>query len=743
MKKTLLMVLMSIIFTLVFAVSISAAEKACTSCGEVYGAPVIETQPNCGNGTNGVLKFTCTCGKTETLEFEPIHLYQGVITTEPSCNTDGLMTYTCTACKDTTTEVIPAKHKHHSVVDVAATHTTTGSMTHTCEYCGDTYKTTLPIVHNFKEVSRTVSDCKATITYKCQITDCTVTKTETVISHNYSFSMIEKEPTCFFEGVIGGYCVSCGKIVETALAKQHKNETEVTKAATCTETGILRQTCLYCDTTHTDIIPASHDYSAGVTHIVYKDGYTEYGTRYIRCAKCSAEEGLLANPIFTFKGYSRTDFASGQKVEISCGYTVNVDALNEYQSVMEIPLSFGIVGAAEDHCELLGANTAPLVSQTGEPVANADVTFTLNYEDKSTAEQKINCKVKKVEINKTEYATLNGKFTGIPYEHHTTYFYFCLYIFDGTKTVYVSDDSCRDLPLPISYALLNNAGGDHDTVNKNSVSIGGLEYSTVDGTEANADRTTTIQNSIKDAKTNQEYADSASNEKTVAGIGNLGNMVGTLDRATELLNYYLELGGDATHYKDFDIEKMLSDSETANSSWLTSINNILRASEALAIVGERVNIDQKAETIVDLPQGTIFFNNKARDLYLSFVDGRYYTDTDIDNLTVTTVNGKKVYTATIVYTLIDYYSFYPYKDDDSTSSFLLWGPSKQELAQLHLDGSALDFLIHSQLTYEVTWTEGQRAGEDSNFNKLEGFTKETTGATLTLVSNSATQNQAN
>jgi hypothetical protein len=285
---------------------------------------------------------------------------------------------------------------------------------------------------------------------------------------------------------------------------------------------------------------------------------------------------------------------------------------------------------------------------------------------------------------------------------------------------------------------LNNSGGSHDTVHKNSVTIGGMEYSTIEGTEANKDRTEIIQGSIEDAKSNQANADSARNENTVAGIGGLGNLVGTLDRADTLLEYYLELGGDATYYRDFDIEQMLNDSSDAKDSWLLSINNILRASEALAIEGERVNIDQKYETIVDLPKGVILFNNKARDLYLSFIDGRFYTDTDIDNLTVTTnASGEKVYTATLVYTLVDYYSFYPYINDTDDSSFLLWGPSKNELAQLHLDGSALDFLIYSQLTYEVTWTEGQRAGRDDNFNKLEGFKGETTGAKVTLVDNSA------
>ena len=157
----------------------------------------------------------------------------------------------------------------------------------------------------------------------------------------------------------------------------------------------------------------------------------------------------------------------------------------------------------------------------------------------------------------------------------------------------------------------------------------------------------------------------------------------------------------------------------------------------MAIEGERVNIDQTAETAVSLPSSNSLWSNN-RDWYLTFIDGQYHTDTDLDDLSfeyvaqrngnydlvdgkyVRVENGKgsyvKKFTATIKYVVIDYYSFYEYRDSTSTSSFLLWGPTKKELAQLHLDGNALDFLIESSITYSVTWTEGQRAANDGTLN---------------------------
>ena len=47
---------------------------------------------------------------TLTGDLAPEHNYVGVVTTEPTCESDGVMTYTCTECGDSYTEVIPGGH---------------------------------------------------------------------------------------------------------------------------------------------------------------------------------------------------------------------------------------------------------------------------------------------------------------------------------------------------------------------------------------------------------------------------------------------------------------------------------------------------------------------------------------------------------------------------------------------------------------------------------------------------------
>ncbi|MCD7805154.1 MAG: hypothetical protein LUH03_08420 [Oscillospiraceae bacterium] len=69
------------------------------------------------------------------------HSYTSEVTTEATCTTDGVMTYTCSKCGDTYTETIAATgHSYdEGVVTTAATCTEDGVMTYTCTVCGDTY----------------------------------------------------------------------------------------------------------------------------------------------------------------------------------------------------------------------------------------------------------------------------------------------------------------------------------------------------------------------------------------------------------------------------------------------------------------------------------------------------------------------------------------------------------------------------------------------------------------------------
>ena len=67
---------------------------------------------------------------------------EGTITTEAGCEDTGVKTYTCTTCKATKTEEVPATGHHLTKTDAkAATCTEDGNKEYwTCETCGKVFK---------------------------------------------------------------------------------------------------------------------------------------------------------------------------------------------------------------------------------------------------------------------------------------------------------------------------------------------------------------------------------------------------------------------------------------------------------------------------------------------------------------------------------------------------------------------------------------------------------------------------
>ena len=108
MKKKAFSLLLSLLLVLSMLALLGVVSFACWP--HIYDDGVVTTEPTCG--TTGVLTYTCTlCGDSfdVSLPASGEHVYdEPFITAEPTCGTPGVLTYICTVCGYVYNEPIPA-----------------------------------------------------------------------------------------------------------------------------------------------------------------------------------------------------------------------------------------------------------------------------------------------------------------------------------------------------------------------------------------------------------------------------------------------------------------------------------------------------------------------------------------------------------------------------------------------------------------------------------------------------------
>ncbi len=292
--------------------------------------PATETHP-------GTMTYTCTvCDKTNTEEIPQLphthapsadwsedeshhwhacsgcdekldlaaHTWdEGVITTEPAEDKDGVKTFTCDICKRTKTEPVPALgHIHNTDTNW----TTDGSNHwHTCSGCDEKLDFA---AHTWDEgviTTEPAEDKDGVKTFTCDI--CKRTKTEPVpaLGHTHELMHVAyTKPTCAAEGTVEHYhCEKCGKnysdsngeseLLEISIpidSSNHAGETEICGAikATCREKGYTGDTyCLGCDKilSHGEVLPISP----------YEHNYENS-----RCTHCGMIKPFAYRPVITY-----------------------------------------------------------------------------------------------------------------------------------------------------------------------------------------------------------------------------------------------------------------------------------------------------------------------------------------------------------------------------------------------------------------------------------------------------------
>lgn len=268
----------------------------------------------------GTTKLTATLYGVTSSTSPPVSVHDcknhwdtGKVTKKPTCTETGQKTFTCSICKSTKKESVPATgHNYASAwtTDIAATCEKTGTESRHCqnENCTATteQRSIAALGHKWKDNGDetaicTRNGCKATHThawdsgtitteptctaqgertYHCTYEEngiCTATKTESVKKLGHRYILIKKEaPTCESDGILYGKCSRCSKTITKQDAKNpalgHDWKDNGDGTATCSREG--------CGKKHT------HDLDSGTTTVAptcTATGEKEYCCIYANC----------------------------------------------------------------------------------------------------------------------------------------------------------------------------------------------------------------------------------------------------------------------------------------------------------------------------------------------------------------------------------------------------------------------------------------------------------------------------
>ena len=236
-------------------------EDPCAN-GHSYGDWNVSKAPTCAEeGEEERICVNCENRETKAVPATGEHNWDaGVVTTEPTEESEGVRTYTCGTCGATKTEAIAKlEHVHaYSAEATLPTCTEQGFTTYVCA-CGDSY------VDNYTEAT----------------------------GHFFGAWYTVTEPTEETEGVEQCDCTVCGHSETRAIAKlDHVHAyTESVTAPTCTEQGYTTHTCACGDSYVDDYTPATGEHTWG-DWIVYSPGTCESdGWQYRECENCGEKDG--------------------------------------------------------------------------------------------------------------------------------------------------------------------------------------------------------------------------------------------------------------------------------------------------------------------------------------------------------------------------------------------------------------------------------------------------------------------
>ncbi|MBE6818938.1 MAG: hypothetical protein E7517_07280 [Ruminococcaceae bacterium] len=250
---------------------------------------------------DGTKTSVCTCGAERTVTDEGSalgHAYTYNVTTQPTCTTPGVATYTCTrpGCGSTYSTPIAATGHTYQTEVVAPTCEAQGYTLHACQNCDESYKDnyTDALGHLWDDgVVQTPAGCttEGTKVYTCS--RCHGTQSEAIepLGHTFKTWTIKSYATCTEDGEKFSTCSRCKeKVTQVLPAFGHSwSDWEEDAAPTCEGEGSNMRYCMICsEEEHQPIAALGHAMVETVQAPQDgKDGMIYYTCSRQGCGKCA------------------------------------------------------------------------------------------------------------------------------------------------------------------------------------------------------------------------------------------------------------------------------------------------------------------------------------------------------------------------------------------------------------------------------------------------------------------------
>ena len=362
------------------SVTLYQVNETVVETGEHTYEITAQSAATCEN--DGYITYTCTgCGDsyTEVIAATGSHSYV-TETVGATCTTAGSVTYTCTVCGDSYVETIAALGHSYEAVVTAPTCTTAGYTTYICA-CGDSYvaNETAALGHTYTTVTVSATCTEAgSVTYTCACGDSYV---ETIAALGHSYEAVVTAPTCTTAGYTT-YTCACGDsyVADEVAALGHEVET-VTVDATCTTSGYTAETCVHCGeytiTNETEAL--GHSYEAVVTAPTCENaGYTTY--------TCACGDSFIADEVAALGHTLHTvtvDATCESNGSVTTTCTVcgessveTIAALGHIYETVTVDATCTEDGYTARTCAVCGQSTSEVIAATGHSYETVTVNAT-------------------------------------------------------------------------------------------------------------------------------------------------------------------------------------------------------------------------------------------------------------------------------------------------------------------------------------------------------------------------------